>query len=218
VVLVGACGFRGKETASDGPGPIDARAVDAAAIDAQLHDAPPSVPDAMADAAIAIDSPPALTCPSTAGWKVLANGGGHYFFSTVQKHWSAAEADCESRGVAAGFSATHLAAIDNLAEALAVGATLTTAYEWVGAFQPLGSTGKGVNWRVVTGGSAYLNWSGGEPSDHGNNTEMGDENFAQLFPNGTFNDTSGTDNLNYVCECDGVPVDAATLLLVPPGN
>jgi hypothetical protein len=170
----------------------------------------------MPDAALTVDGPRPLTCPSTTGWVVLTNGG-HYFLSTQQKHWGAAETDCEGRGVAAGFSATHLAAIDNLVEALAVGTALTTAYEWIGTIQPLNSTGKGVNWRVVTGGSAYLNWSGGEPSDGGSSSEMGVENFAQIYPTGMFNDTPGTDNLNYVCECDGIPADPATLGLVPSG-
>ena len=151
----------------------------------------------------------------TTGWTSL--GGSHYYFSQSgqDKRWWEAEADCVSRG--SGFSATHLAVIGTKVEAMMVGAQLAVAYAWIGMFQPLLSPSKAANWLAVTGGSAIGNdWSNNEPSDGGNAVEIGDENFAQIYNNGTLNDTQGTDSLRYICECDGIPADGPTLSKVPP--
>jgi hypothetical protein len=223
VVLCGlaACGFRGQEVA--GGLPADApRTSDTGphissdgAVDAPSSPDAPVIPvDAMADAG-------PLACPITTGWVTL--GGGHYYFSPDgdDKHWSAAETDCEQRG--AGFSSTHLAIIDSLQEGIDVGGHLVqvgsnvggVASAWIGLFQRLLTGSKTTGWTEITAVTPYVNWASGEPNDANNAVELGTENFAWLDQPGDFEDAAGGTNLHYICECDGVAADFLTKTLVP---
>ncbi len=216
--LLTACGFRGQEVT--GGQPADApRANDSA----PFISSDATTVDAHGDAPAIADAGP-LTCPITTGWVTLANGG-HYYFSPdgQDKHWSAAETDCEQRGT--NFSSTHLAIIGSLQEGIDVGgylaqvgsATGGVSFAWIGLFQELLTGSKTTGWLEITGVPTYVNWASGEPNDANNAVELGTENFAWLNQPGNFNDAPGSDALHYVCECDGISVNFLTSTLVP-GN
>lgn len=223
LLLLAGCGFKGASFGIDADvagtdtklATDDAPATDAPST--MLVDAPPPV-DAMVDAAQMIDaSTSAKVCPA-GGQKIDANT---FYFSTDQHRYSSAEAACEALSKTNNLP-VHLATPRNQGEAKKIADMQTADYEWIGVFQPLLSLGKDKGWTFITGGAAYIDFEGQEPNDGNSIAENGTENFAQMYgggsgnPHGSMNDTSGNDNLYYICECDGLAADGGTLLTVPP--
>jgi len=217
LIVLAGCGFKG---AALGSGDADV-AFDTALVtgdtrtggDAGMVDAPTTPP---ADATP--DAPPDASLPKecpTGGQKLGANT---FYFSSngMDKKWWEAEAACEAMGTTSTLP-VHLAVPTNKGEAMQLGSALApTPWAWLGVVQAVVALeGKDDNWFAITGGTAYRNWRVGEPSDGGNAVEVSAENFAQLYTDGTMNDTKGTDTLHYICECDGLAADPAAKLLVP---
>lgn len=220
LLMVAGCGFKGANL-----GDIDA----SAGIDAVLStaDAPadgdeptidsPSTttPDAAIDAQLADAMMPPPMCP--AGGTTV--GTNVFYYSTDLKHWWEAETACEAMKLTAGGAKpVHLAVPSGVAELATCGALVgLDAWAWIGYFQSETPKdhGKDQDWLSIAGGAGTMNWHFGEPSDGSFSPENGVENFAQLYTDGTMNDTKGTDNTHYICECDGKGVDPGNAAKVP---
>lgn len=189
------------------------------------------VPDAReaSDAAPVPDAPvtPALSCPSGPGWFQIADSESWYFASTSFRTWRTAETECEALQTAGG-AAMHLAVADTLVEVVDLAVrdqdnnVLGNSY-WIGMFQPTDQAAPDAGWLWITGSAGYGSgsaWSSGEPNDDGGlfsqAGESNDENFGELYGDGaSLNDEAETNFDRYLCECDGVPVPAATRALIP---
>ena len=184
------------------------------------------VPDAAAasDAAPAIDAPvaPALSCPSGPGWFQIADSESWYFASTSYRTWRAAETACEALQTAGG-SAVHLAVAETLVEVVDLAVHDPATSYWIGMFQPTDQATPDAGWLWITGSAGFGSgsaWSSGEPNDDGGlfsqTGESNDENFGELYGDGaSLNDEAETNFDRYLCECDGVPVPAATRARIP---
>lgn len=180
--------------------------------------------DATGDASGDASGTPALACPSGPRWFQIADSDSWYFASSNRRAWRAAELECEGLQLAGG-SAVHLAVADSLVEVVELAVHDPDHDYWIGMFQPPDQATPDAGWLWLTGASGFGSasvgvWSAGEPNDDGGFSssagESNDENFAELHGDGaTLNDAAETHFDRYLCECDGVPVPAATRALIP---
>jgi hypothetical protein len=209
-LLAGACAFDGKGTAT-----IDG---DPAAPDAPI-DAPPGSPDApvdgRADARLPDASPPDAAfsvemCPADYLLTVGSSPGSRYRFIGTGTTFATHHADCNDDHN--GW--THLVAIDDAAEADAIGLFNFTNYSYVGAVQQPGQTELDGNWFIFTGGPVTAPWADNQPND-ANNIEDGRESLMVIEGDGRLHDVRGLSDYEAVCECDGRPVDPTVATYIP---
>lgn len=142
------------------------------------------------------DSAPAV-CP---GFTLI--GASRYLISTDSLTWSNAEARCAS------YANAHLATLVSAAEALLVVQTLQSPGSlWTGLEQrkkPRDNVGEGwVNIPSAMAMNGPIPWDGSEPNDgSGFYVENGEEDVAELRPNGRFNDNRKQVANRALCECD----------------
>jgi len=167
------------------------------------------VSDAGADAPRVFD--PATDCPAS---YLLAGPTSRYRILTTGQPASAHNTDCNDDLP----GATHLVALDDAAELIAVMTHVNATANlpggqgnaYVGGVQLRTQTTDLAGWLSITGGPLLAIWDPGEPNDGGDNAENSAENFTMLErTRSSLIDVSGTGAFGAVCECDGKPVDAA---------
>ncbi len=205
VVLLAGCGFELRPGGAVDP--TGDAAVDSpmdAPIDARI-DGPTAPPP---DAPFA----PATDCPAAYSISLSGQTSRYRVLVTGRRPWEHA-ADCADDLV----GATHLVALDSAAEIAAVQARITATTglpggqgsAWVGSFQPRMQANDDTGWLKITGGPITPMWDPGEPND-GDNTENSAENYMMMERNRQSQvDVPGDRSFGAVCECDGLPVDAA---------
>ena len=211
VLATGAgCGFHPAAGSADAPGGSgsDLPGTDAATATGDGGSPPAS------------DAQPALACPSGGGWFQVAGSASWYFAITSTNGWQASETACEALQLAGGGSAIHLAVLDQPGELAALAAHDTSHDYWIGMFQQANQAAPEVGWLWITGAPGLASaWSSGEPNDDGFLTtgdENDDEDFGQLYTDrASLNDEGGGNDERALCECDGVPVPAATRMKIP---
>lgn len=190
--LLAACGFELRPSTGGSDAPIDA-SIDAPP-DARVFD-------------------PAADCPGSYPI-TLAGQTSRYRIILGGQPWWVHGADCNDDR--AGF--THLAAVDNASELMAImtrlnattGLTGGQGNAYVGGVQLRNQTTDSAGWLAITGGPLLAMWDAGEPNDGGDNIENSAENFTMLERTRTsLIDVPGTASFSAMCECDGNPVDAA---------
>ena len=161
----------------------------------------PTMPDAFS---------PGTQCPVTYTLQ-LSGESSRYRMIEAGARFGEHSDDCNNDLV----GATHLVAIDTLAEvdqlelAITAAGSITNNKAWIGGVQPRDQVQPIAGWLSVTGGPLLSAWDDNEPNDTGGNEDNG-ENHAGIersragvvdFPTG---DAQGA-----VCECDGKPIDPA---------
>ena len=120
--------------------------------------------------------------------KAVFNGHTYYYFTTPVT-WYAAKQLCENMG-------GYLVAISSAEENAFVYSLANSSICWIG-FTDIGGEG---SWRWASGENvSYTNWLSGEPNNSTSVTE-GSENYAHIWDNGLWNDTTGTNKYPFVCE------------------
>ncbi|MFX1507033.1 MAG: lectin-like protein, partial [Promethearchaeota archaeon] len=124
----------------------------------------------------------------------LSNHGGivynehEYLLITQAKRFEDAKADCEVRG-------GHLVTISDLAENNIISALAGSNRIWIGLTDSETYGASEGNFQWITGEPVtFTRWSSGEPNNAGN------EDFAEMYSNGYWNDLPPSYNKYYVCE------------------
>ncbi|KAL5020109.1 hypothetical protein ScPMuIL_003001 [Solemya velum] len=126
-----------------------------------------------------------------------------YFFSSKEKTFAKAEARCANKAPNYG---SHLVQIDNAGENQMIAGAITKT-SWIGAHLVSGS------WEWVGSGDAvtYNNWHSNEPNDH-----KDDEDCAQMYSDGFWNDQRCSKTILYICEAS--PVNCGTPTSISHGT
>lgn len=148
-------------------------------------------------------------CPASYTLTLPGQSSRYRVITDGRKAWEHAD-DCADD--LAG--ATHLVAVDDLAERAHVEAAVTDVggiagnKAWLGGVQPRDQIGVRIGWLTITGGPLLDGlWDDGEPNDGGVVEDNG-ENFAGVERGRTgLVDFPSNDNYGGVCECDGKPID-----------
>jgi hypothetical protein len=191
-----ACSFDGQATDRDAPPGDDAPPVaDAPPVidsDPEDPDAPVVPPDAN-EPPDAMLPPDAAGCPG--GYEQLEGSTSWYRVQQTPAVWVDAEADCENDG-----PGTHLVIVDSAAEYAPINAAFFGQL-WVGVTDRV-TEGTFV---TVTGAiPTYLPFGGGQPDD------FFGQDCLRWGDGGGVDDIDCLSNqLGYVCECDGVAPDPA---------
>lgn len=184
IALLVGCGFQSPIAATDGTG---------GASDA---------PDAGFDYAL---------CP--ASYNVQLSGPSHYrLISTGHPAWE--QSDACNQDFA---GATHLVVIETPQELADVEAFVKnlgpgTAGNalWIGGVQLKTAISPSEGWLGFDGNPLINGWAAPEPNDRGGNEIEHDEQFVKTQKDKPyFIDTSGTEAIGALCECDGKPVAAS---------
>jgi Lectin C-type domain len=130
----------------------------------------------------------AASCPTRYAFAI---GSSHYRLGN-QTEWPLAEASCEADG--AGI---HLAVIDNASEMTMLAALSGNSRTWVGVSDRKTDN---VFLRVTGGVAPFLPWRNGDPSEAG-------PACAAWDPPSQYRDEQCVQGRQFVCECDGIPVD-----------
>jgi hypothetical protein len=164
--------------------------------------------DASGDAALGDDALP-LVCPTTASWQAIASSMSKYKIvsnSDEVVSWWNAEQRCEAEG--AGI---HLVVLESNQEAGDLSALYTTTkIYYIGFVQPNGAGLTSDGWRPLVAGPTISYWAPTEPNDGGGPTktlDTGIEQFGVADQTGRLRDEDGHHAHNYICECDGKPLD-----------
>lgn len=137
-------------------------------------------------------------------------GESSYYVSTYSTSWVNANNACINAG-------GYLSTIGSSQEQSYVFNLLSGQSQWIG-FTDAASEG---NWLWANGDQVtYTNWNGGEPNNSGN------EDYAQMNTNGTWNDAGGGENIRFVCEFSGTfgvdilwsTEDTTQAITVSPGS
>ncbi|XP_026529573.1 hepatic lectin-like isoform X1 [Notechis scutatus] len=118
-------------------------------------------------------------------WKYF--DGACYFFSIQEVIWHTAENDCEEKN-------SKLVVITNQYEQNFLQSQTRNERNWIG----LSDHNAEGQWRWVDGTdyrTSFKNWQEGEPNDHSSN-----EDCAELFKSGKWNDVSCNTKKFYVCK------------------
>lgn len=155
-----------------------------------------ALPDGtLPDGALPGDAPrdgAAVACPAPYSFAI----GSSRYRVGGQTTWTAAEASCESDG--AGI---HLAVIDTASEMTALAALTGNSRTWVGISDRKTDN---VFLRVTGGVAPFLPWRSGDPSQSGTACAAWDPQPAE------YRDESCGQGRQFICECDGIPVDPST--------
>lgn len=155
----------------------------------QLDDAPPADPDApvvIPDAPV--DAPPILPACATDPLYVPSPAGVRYFVSLVPLAWSAAQAECATKGA-------HLAIIKSQAENQYLDG-LSNSVLWIG-MNDLVTEGVFVWLDGTVVDSGFTSWRSMQP-----NNDSGNQHCGELDPfNPTWNDFVCEVPQQFVCEC-----------------
>jgi hypothetical protein len=129
--------------------------------------------------------------------QAIAASSSRYRVVTEPLAWAGAEADCADDGGGA-----HLAVIGSEAERAGVD-DLLNAGLWIGLSDRVTED----TFRWVTGAaSPFTAWGSGKPDDPDGTEDCVEQ--RRNMPN--WDDLPCTDQLAYVCECDGQPPDPST--------
>jgi hypothetical protein len=152
----------------------------------------------------------------------LASSASRYRFDTQTNTFWHFDHACSQDSV----GLTHLAVLDDLAEATELGAVLaphvnppTNGWFFVGAVQAMNQATPSTGWSWLTGGAVATTWAPGEPDD-GTGTEANQENLAVVDGLGQLHDVfeaadSGHVDAGGVCECDGKAMSSTIRSQIP---
>jgi hypothetical protein len=151
------------------------------------HDAPPTTIDAAPPDALPPDAAPAdvVSCPPD--YVVVTYGCWRIVDEPMT--FEEAEARCVIDG-------GHLIVIDSAEENDAADALAQDREAWIGYTD---HADEGTFLWVTDAGEAYERWNGGEP-----NNSWGVEDCAHIRADGSWNDTSCSDDRTFLCEVDGL--------------
>lgn len=133
--------------------------------------------------------------PAPAGYYCLGN---HYYrLVSSTMSWTNARNAAASENVTIGNRVFygHLVIITSARENAFVASFFTwgTTGAWIGAYQPTSGPEPDGGWAWVTDTVPwdYTNWTNGEPND------AGGEDYAEIYPSGSWNDCSNTNYKDY---------------------
>lgn len=113
------------------------------------------------------------------------------------------------------LGATHLVAIDTLAEvdqlelAITAAGSINNNKAWIGGVQPRDQLQPIDGWLSVTGGPLLSAWDDSEPNDTGGNEGNGEHHAGIERDREGVVDFPTDGDQGAVCECDGKPIDPA---------
>jgi hypothetical protein len=143
----------------------------------------------------AIDAPPdARVCPiAPAGCTAFACAGHascYYHCANPARVWGDAQQRCTELPMGC------LVTIDDAAENACIAVRAAGASRWIGYQQPNTNVEPGGGWGWKCGVSSYAaQWGNGEPNDF-----TADEDCAEIYASGRWNDEACTATRGYICE------------------
>lgn len=150
----------------------------------------------------------AVVCP-TSGWLTISGSSSTYDVvsnSNELVSWWIAEQRCEAMG-----PGIHLVVFETTQEAAGLASHYTSnKIYYLGTVQPGLPLHSYDGWRPIVAAPTISFWATNEPNDGGpagSIVESGNEQALVADQSGRFRDENGHNAHNYICECDGKPLD-----------